>query len=279
MNRSRGFCFTINNPTSWDDHDIDTLKGQAEYIVIGKEHFGPNEGTPHYQGYVRFKSQRTFTRVQQLLPRAHIEIQKGTATEAAEYCKKDGDFEEWGTPPKSRGESTKEMWKSVIKWAEDGQVDRIKEEYPHIYFLHIKRIEGLRVRNPLTLQGELQHEWWYGPTGCGKSHKLWQVYPEHYQKNLTKWWDGYNNENTVAIEEMDPDHGKYLGHYIKIWCDRYPFSPEMKGGFLKKIRPLKIIILSNYTIDECFERKNDRDPIKRRFKVTHFPNIFRTNNN
>lgn len=124
------------------------------------------------------------------------------------------------------------------------------------------------------MSGGLQNEWWVGPTGTGKSRHLWNVYPKHYPKALNKWWDGYNDEDVVAIEEMDPDHGQYLGHYVKIWADRYPFSPETKGGYLSKIRPKKIIILSNYTIEECFPRPQDVDPIKRRFTVKHFHPFF-----
>lgn len=73
---------------------------------------------------------------------------------------------------------------------------------------------------------------------------------------------------------MNPEAGKYLGYFIKIWADRYPFSPEIKGSTIKKIRPEKIIVLSNYTIDECFEKVQDREPIKRRFKVVNFYNFF-----
>lgn len=269
--RAKGWCFTINNPTGWDDADIEKVKEVCEYIVIGKEK--GEEGTPHYQGFVRFKHAQTFLRVKTLLQRAHIEKQKGTAAQAADYCKKEGDFEEFGEPPKSvsnNGQRTKQMWKNVITWAEDGEIQRIKDEYPHIFFLHFKRIEQLRTRSMGILSGDLSNEWWVGPTGTGKSRRLWELHPDHYSKSLNKWWDGYNNEDIVAMEEMDPDHGKYIGHFVKIWADRYPFSPETKGGHLKKIRPKKIIILSNYSIDECFPREQDRNPIKRRFQVIRF---------
>jgi len=40
------------------------------------------------------------------------------------------------------------------------------------------------------------------------------------------------------------------------------------------IRPKKIIVTSNYTIEECFPNVQDHLPLKRRFKVKHFPGIF-----
>lgn len=272
--RSRGWVFTINNPNGWDDADLERLKDKAQYLVYGTER-GENAETLHYQGFVRFQHAKSFSRIKTLLPRAHIEPQKGPTTKASAYCKKDGNFQEFGEiPPDDGKQSTKEKWRQVIELAENGQLEQIKAEHPHIYFMYSKRIEQLRLRDRDILDGNLEHEWWVGPTGTGKSRTLWQKHPIHYQKELNKWWDGYDNEEVVAIEEMDPEAGKYLGRFIKIWADRYPFSPEVKGGRLTKIRPKKIIILSNYTIEECFERSNDRLPILRRFKVIHFYDFF-----
>lgn len=269
MAKSKGWCFTINNPTNNDEDLIQALSSTTQYLVIGNEH--GQEGTFHLQGFLRLAHPTTMRRIQQFLPRAHLEIQRGTAQQAAEYCKKDGDFREWGELPRSPGQQSKDMWRKVIQYSESGQIDKIRDEFPHVYFLHFKRIQQLRLTRMGVMSGNLQHEWWVGPTGTGKSRHLWEMYPDHYQKSLNKWWDDYNNEEVVAIEEIDPDSGKWLGSFIKIWADRYPFSPEVKGGHLQKIRPKKIIILSNYTIDQCFERENDRDPIKRRFKVINFP--------
>lgn len=275
MSKSRGWCFTINNPTGWDAADIEKLKEAADYVIYGVE--TGESGTPHWQGYCRFKHPTTFRRVQQLIPRSHLELQRGTCRQAIEYCKKDGDFHEWGEPPRAiatNGQRTKEMWTNVIEWSESGDLERIKSEYPHVYFLHFAKIQLLRNRSGGILPGDLSNEWWVGATGTGKSRNLWRLYPDHYQKPLNKWWDGFADEDVVALEEMDPDHGKYLGHFIKIWADRYPFNAEVKGASIKKIRPKKIIVLSNYTIDECFERCQDRDPIKRRFKTINFYDFF-----
>lgn len=272
MSKSRGWCFTLNNPTGWDEGDLERLQESSDYLVYGKE--VGEQGTPHLQGYVRFPHPVSLKRVKQYLPRAHLEKQRGNAKQAADYCKKDGDFKEFGEPPKGRGNNTKEMWRNVLNWAEEGQLERIRDEYPGVYFLHFHKLMGFRRRQLGILSGDLRNEWWVGPTGSGKSRRLWELYPEHYGKALNKWWDGYNDEEVVAIEEMDPEHGKFLGHFLKIWADRYPFSPEIKGGHMKKIRPTKIIVLSNYTIDECFERVQDRDPIKRRFKVEKFYDFF-----
>lgn len=271
MSRSRGWCFTINNPSTWDDLDIESLSTEpsVQYLVYGLER--GELGTSHYQGFVRFKSLKSFDQIQRALQRAHIEPQRGTNQQAADYCKKENQFKEFGILPQENGARTREMWKEVIQLSESGDLESIKERFPHIYFLHLKRIIDLRLRHSGIMPGPLRNEWWVGPTGTGKSRRLWEMYPQHFQKSCNKWWDGYNDEDVVAIEEFSPEHGKYLGHYMKIWADRYPFTPEIKGSHLKRIRPTKIIVLSNYSIEDCFEKVQDVEPIKRRFQVIHFP--------
>nr|UOF76969.1 rep protein [Cressdnaviricota sp.]UOF81641.1 rep protein [Cressdnaviricota sp.]UOF82348.1 rep protein [Cressdnaviricota sp.] len=271
VRRSRGWCFTINNPTGWDDADLETLRREALYCICGREK--GSEGTFHYQGYVRFKNAKTFTRIKKFLPRAHIERQRGTCSQASEYCKKDGDFNESGVlPADTPGESTKNRWKEVIQLSRDGKMQEIEDNHPHLFFMYKRRINELRRREPKILD-ELDNEWWWGETGTGKSKKLWEDYPIHYQKSHNKWWDGYADQEVVAIEEFHPEAAKYLGSFIKQWADRYPFSPEVKGGRLELIRPKKIIIISNFSMEQCFEKHQDLLPLLRRFKVTEFKSL------
>lgn len=264
--RSRGWVFTINNPTAWDDEDIERCKQSTVYGVIGKE-IGSEDETPHYQGFVRFANATSFKRVKALLPRAHIETQRGSIAQASDYCKKDGDFVEWGERPMDK-RSTKQQWQFVLECAESGDLERIKDEYPGIYFRYYDRLRSFK-RRERNILDNLENEWWFGPTGTGKSRTVWDKYPEHYGKQLNKWWDGYQDEDVVVIEEWCPKN-EVSASGLKIWSDRYPFNAEVKGGQLKLIRPKKIIVTSNYTMEQCFPRNEDLEPLKRRFKEVYF---------
>jgi len=271
MSRSRGWCFTINNPTEQDDDDIKKLIDECQYVTYGVEQ-GEQE-TPHYQGYCYFSNTTRFAKIKKLLPRAHIEKQKGNNQEAIDYCHKDGNKYEWGTRPENSNQQSK--WQNIMQLAKAGQLKQLEQEYPRIYIMYSEKLKSMIERPPVTIQGTLPHEWWYGPTGTGKSKTLWEKYPNHYQKKKNKWWDGYYDQDIVAIEEWSPDHSMLSSH-LKEWADRYPFQAEIKNGCLQGIRPLKIIVISNYTIQECFPRRADYEPFKRKFNVRHFPTLFQS---
>ena len=267
--RHYGFCWTLNN---WTEADIASIKNiECRYMVFGYE-IGES-GTPHLQGYLHFKKQLRFSTVKGLIPRAHIEERKGTVEQAAAYCKKDGEFWESGSLPMSpveKGEKSKEIWAEILKRAEDGDHEWIRREYPKVWINMSNRLENLRRPNTSILDGDLTHEWWYGATGTGKSRHVWELYPDHFQKELNKWWCGYRGEDVVVIEEWSPKN-ECTGSQLKIWADRYPFTGQIKGGSLKKIRPVKIIVLSNYTIEQCFNQTEDSQPLLRRFRQFQFP--------
>lgn len=87
------WCFTINNYTDEDITRLDALN--VKYLVYGKE--VGQQGTPHLQGFVVFHRTHPRSTAQRLLcPRAHLEVTRGTNQQAADYCKKDGDYVERG---------------------------------------------------------------------------------------------------------------------------------------------------------------------------------------
>lgn len=112
---SRRFCFTLNNFTTGEyDLLVDLLQSDhVTYGVIGKE--TGETGTPHLQGFIIFANVRRFNNAKNTISRrAHLEAARGTSEAAATYCKKDGDFVEFGTFPSSNGKRSD--WHELREW-------------------------------------------------------------------------------------------------------------------------------------------------------------------
>jgi len=262
MSRHRNYVFTQNNYGTTDM--VDSI--DCKYMVYGKE--VGESGTPHLQGFVSFKDPKAKSAVIKLMPGCHIDIAK-TIHDAITYCKKDGDFTERGTPPmtqQQKGDSN--QWSMIYKAAKSGDYESIPDDINMKYARQIDYVceRELKRAKHDTLP-ELQNEWHYGPTGCGKSRHSRETYPDAYLKMCNKWWDGYKGEEVVLIEDFNIEQAKHLAHHLKLWSDHYPFRAEAKGSCMV-IRPKRIIVTSNYSIEHAFgdDTTGSLEPLCRRFK-------------
>ena len=269
--------FTLNNPTAEESvGSFLSTEEDCEYCVFGRE--TGEAGTPHLQGYICLKEKKSLKWLKTNIHKnCHWEIMRGTPQQASDYCKKDGDFVEIGelpeAPSAAGGAGNKRRWVEVFNNAQAGKFDEIDPQIRIMYHRTLKSIHTDRLLEQPRLDGDLENLWYHGPPGTGKSRKAREDYPDLFLKALNHWWDGYRGEETVLIEEWELTSGKYLGHHLKIWGDRYPFTPEVKGSHLPKQRPKRIIITSNYNIDECFGPSVDLQlnaAIHRRFRQVDF---------
>nr|QXP07680.1 MAG: replication associated protein [Arizlama virus] len=266
------WCFTVNNYEDGEDR-LDWLTGY-EYCVAGKE-VAPDTGTRHLQGYVCFDKRKRLTALKKIHKDAHWEITRGTPQQASDYCKKDGDFVEKGTLPNAKGanggEATAEKYKRAYELAKSGNLEDIEKDLLTKHYNTYKRIRTDNQPKIVPLS-TLLHEWHYGPTGTGKSRAVREKYPDAFIKDANHWWDGYNGEKVVIIEDVDKYDVK-LGRYLKLWGDHYAFPADMKNQGKLDIRPEKVIITSNYTPREIWEDDKTSDPIMRRYRMISYYDV------
>lgn len=117
MPTAKRWCFTLNNYSAaeldhihhaYDDNSLDIA-----YLVAGRE--VGTSGTPHIQGFVVFRSRKSLGQLKSALSaRLHGEICRGTTSQASDYCKKDGDYAEFGTLESDQGARTD--WTDFTNW-------------------------------------------------------------------------------------------------------------------------------------------------------------------
>lgn len=264
MRQVRSFVFTLNN---YNDDSIKSIMDhfhQARYIIIGKE-VGAS-GTHHLQGYIQLEKRYSLSKLGGLF-HWHVEETKGSPSQAADYCKKEGEFVEFGTicNPESGVKAKAEYWKQILSLAEEGHMTAIAEIYPGEYIRHYGTLLKIKTANMPSVGRPKKCVWLYGKPGTGKSRMAFAINPTStYAKMANKWWDGYDEQQTIVLDDFGKDH-KVLGYHIKRWSDRYPSILEVKGTAIPTSYD-EFIVTSNYSISEIWnEDKEMCAAIKRRF--------------
>lgn len=92
--KGKRWCFTLNNYTVQNVQDVRTYSKKLAGIIFSKE-VGEN-GTPHLQGYMEFKSQTRMETIKKGMNcnHVHLEKAKGNREDNIIYCSKDGEVVE-----------------------------------------------------------------------------------------------------------------------------------------------------------------------------------------
>lgn len=270
--KAKRWCFTSysDSPPTYDS-------STTEYLCYGKE-LCPTTGRQHWQGFICLYNRAYLSGAKKIIGASpHMELCRGTIEENQHYCAKDGDFVEHGTPPQEKGaaggRATKELYTEARRHAEAGEFALIDDQ---LYIQYVRNLhyirdyqQSLQTVVPLP-PGFLTGIWIKGAPGVGKSHLARAVTTGHafYEKDHTKWWDGYTNEAIVIIDDVDPQAGATFGSHLKLWADRYPYKAERKGSVIN-IRPTFVIVTSNYSIQNIWWEKDEVlcQALARRFVV------------
>lgn len=239
------FCFTWNNPGS-NPVPFDVEK--MEYLVYQRE-VGAS-GTEHYQGYCELKRNMRLSGVKKLLGsnNIHVEVRRGTADEAADYCKK-ADTRKPGCEPVEFGEMktpTPGVRNDINNFKDEalglnGHERKRKrdlvEDHAVILCKYPRFYNDLKALWVPERQKQLKVFLLIGPPGCGKTRSVYEAYRGDMRHDLWKsplnngtiWFDGYD-EHPAAL--FDDFAGKashmWLDTFLRI-VDRYPENAPIKG--------------------------------------------------
>jgi len=248
----------------WTFTDFELMKDYsflgASYVIYGVETC-PDTGKTHHQGYCEFETNRKFNRLKKLAEKFHWEKRRGTAEQAADYCKKDGEYFEFGTMKitKQGKRSDLDEVRALIK---DGKGMKDIVEVATSY-------QSIRMAECYLKHNEKQRDWipevhWlWGPTGAGKTRRAVELAGTDFWisgRNL-KWWEGYDAHENVIIDDFRKDFCTF--HELLRILDRYPYRLEVKGSS-RQLLAKKIFITSCFPPDKVYDTREDIAQLLRR---------------
>ncbi|AXQ65676.1 MAG: putative viral replication protein [Kreonivirus seabatis] len=161
--QSQRWCFTVNNYT--DEYEVficQLLCGpDVTYGVYGRE--VGTEGTRHLQGFLILRDRHRLGGVREFFGdiHPHLEPARGSSPQASNYCKKDGDFEEFGTCP-NPGKRTEfdELKTWVLDHPHKPTAFQIAREFPQLFLKYGRIMEWVEAIYPTpSLEEGNPHQW------------------------------------------------------------------------------------------------------------------------
>jgi len=262
----RNVCFT-----AWKDVRFD--EEYMRYMIVGEETC-PSTGKLHYQGYCEFWRATDFGVVKRLLGKeTHLGEREGSVEEASEYCKKENNYEEYGSI--SRQGHRSDLDRVIAMCDAKEPMRKIAYKNPAEYIKFHKGIEKykslmIEPRNWVTEVHVL-----YGKTGTGKSRKARDMCNGEYwvwTPQRGSWFDGYDGHEDVIMEEF---RGQLQMGMMLTMLDRYECPVQVKGGMVE-FCPKKIIITSPKHPKDWYEDQSDdkvNQLLRRISNVTHVTEV------
>lgn len=245
---------------------------KVKYLIIGEE-ICPKTKKTHWQGFLYFMNPRSWSAVRKLLAPRHVEPAGGSVEANTKYCSKDGKIiMEYGDKPVQGKRTDLSRLKEMIINGDSSK--DIFEEMPGNFVRYNRGIECAMSLYQEKRNWEMDVRIYWGNPGCGKTRSAMDEFGSDnvYMKPKNKWWDGYNGEHCVVIDDFDPNDCENwsLSQYLTL-LDRYPMTVERKGSSVQ-FRSKVIIFTSNYDPETWFREKRNRSAFFRRVKeIRHIP--------
>lgn len=235
---------------------LDHIDGYVIGFEVGET------GTRHIQGIFFFKQQKTFNTLRDYFKKNHIE-RVINVDSSVKYCKKDGDYREFGNV-RSQGQRTDiEDFKDAII---DGLDDlELLNEFPTQFMRFSNQINKIR---QLTFNDyyrrnnrDLQVVFLGGESGSGKTSSIYKNFDIEDIYRVTNYknpFDSYQNQRVLVLDEYN--HQFEIPELLN-YLDIYPLA--LPARYNDKWACYEIVfIISNYTYNDLFGNLFNKEWIK-----------------
>ena len=199
---------------------VDIERSEYKYLIIGDETC-PTTGRKHWQGYVEFKNARTRKGVKRAFGRNDMwcAARKGTAAQAANYCKKEGAFQEFGEiSQQGRRSDLDKLCSELVNGNRTVSQMLMSEDAP----LVCKYRNGLRdiqhvvdgtkycnIRDIEVVQYSCIEDHIAKNLRCLREEHPDAFIVNQYHPNDTVRWDYYQNEEELIVVTRSPKQDYY----------------------------------------------------------------------
>ncbi len=260
--RSRNFCWTVHKSLDLD-RVYSSHKDIIRYMCWGRETC-PKTKKIHEQGWIQMKNQKDFNVVRKLLGgKCHLEIMKGSEAQNDTYCKKEGDFHTRG---KYKSQGFRSDLEDVKKLLDDNgsMLDVANTHFGDYirYFRGFGKYHEMITKERTKTFRKVIVIVHAGKTGTGKTRMAVESTTDHFmiQGGDLKWWDGYQGETTLIIDEYA--NQITITDLLGI-LDGYQQRLPIKGGFTYA-NWTKVYITTNLECLHINAKPEHRDALCRR---------------
>ncbi len=228
MKQCKNWCFTDFELKDWESISKDE---NIRYMCWGLE-VCPKSKREHIQGWIQFHNKKRLAGVKKvcLSKSIHLEACRGDEFDNDKYCKKDGKY-------KSVGEFIKQGQRTDLMKIKEGidngeRMDKLAGENFETWlkynrgFQRYKEMVDKKKRSKFRL---IDVKLFHGKTGTGKTRQAME-HEDVYKicGSQLNWWDGYDGEKRIVIDEYNNDVG--ITKLLNI-LDGYVLRLPIKGGF------------------------------------------------
>lgn len=287
---AKGWFLTYPQCPMTPEEALDQLKAKetiVEYVVAREEH---KDGSLHLHAFIKLEKKRQFKTdrfdIQKEEKTYHGNYQIAKSWKAVEaYCKKGGNFIaniDVESAKAKKGKKNLQLARMDPREAvESGEINFM--DLPKLMKAQAlwSELSLFRTESEGDELPKDRHRWIHGPSNSGKTTQLRQMMKDlgendFFQIPQNNDWIGYTKQKYLWMDEYK---GQLTIQFLNSLCDG-DLKVNTKGGSARIRRNPYVIILSNYSIEECYTRAAEQDrrvieALKNRFREEEKKDIYK----